>query len=295
MKKSVVASAPGKINLSLDITGILTNGYHEMDTVLQAIDLCDTITVKKRVQDGILIFCDRPRVPCDETNHAYIAALKFFDTFGIDDRGIEIDICKRVPVQAGLGGGSADAAGVLTALNVLYEVNADLEILCRIGVTVGADVPFCLAGGTRRARGIGEQFEQLPALPDCLLLIAQPASGISTPESFRCYDRLVGVRHPDVESLVRAIKAGNVKEAASHLGNVLEDTAGLREIPELKSMMLSAGALGSLMSGSGSAVFGIFESRWLAKRCMRKLYNQANCVLLAHPVPHGAEVIQIVE
>lgn len=295
MKKAVVASAPGKINLSLDITGILPNGYHEMDTVLQTIGLCDTITVKKRVQDGILISCDRPRVPCDETNHAYIAALRFFDAFGIDDRGIEIDICKRVPVQAGLGGGSADAAGVLAALNVLYEANADLDTLCKIGVTVGADVPFCLAGGTRRARGIGEQFERLPDLPDCLLLIAQPDAGISTPESFRRYDKLADVRHPDVESLAGAIKAGNIKGVASCLGNVLENVAELREIPELKSIMLGAGALGSLMSGSGSAVFGIFESRWLAKRCMRKIYSKANCVLLARPVSHGAEVIQVIE
>ena len=295
MKKSVVASAPGKINLSLNITGTLPNGYHEMDTVLQTIDLCDTITIKKRVQDGILIFCDRPRVPCDETNHAYIAALKFFDAFGIDDRGIEIDICKRVPVQAGLGGGSADAAGVLVALNQLFEVNADLETLCRIGVTVGADVPFCLVGGTKRARGVGEQFERLPELPACLLLIAQPETGISTPESFRRYDQLIAVRHPDVEVLVSNIGAGNIRGVAACMGNVLEEVAELQDIRELKSMMLRAGALGSLMSGSGSAVFGIFESRWLAKRCMRKLYNKANCVLLARPVSHGAEVIQVVE
>lgn len=293
MKKTVVAHAPGKINLSLDITGTLPNGYHEVDTVLQAIDFYDVLTITKRNKEGILISCDRPRVPCDETNHAYIAALKFFEAFGIDDCGIEIDICKRVPIQAGLGGGSADAAGVLVALNEMYEVHADLETLCKIGVKVGADVPFCLLGGTRRARGIGEQFEQLPNLPGCTLVLAQPASGISTPESYRRYDRLPHVVHADVDALVASVKAGNIKGVAAGMGNVLEEAAGLKEIPEIKKKMLDAGALGSLMSGSGSAVFGIFHSRWAAKHCMRKLYSIAHCVLLAHPLDHGAEVIKV--
>lgn len=295
MKKTVAALAPGKINLALDITGILPNGYHEVDTVLQAIDLCDTITVTKQNKDGILISCDRPRVPCDETNHAYIAAIKFFETFGIDDRSIMIDICKRVPIQAGLGGGSADAAGVLVALNELYDVHADMQALCSIGVQVGADVPFCLLGGTRRARGIGEQFEQVPNLPDSILLIAQPSEGISTPESYRRYDQLSVVQRADVETLVCKLKFGDLKGTASHMGNVLEQAARLSEIPEIKKKMNQSGALGALMSGSGSAVFGIFDSRWKAKHCMRKLYSIANCVLLAHPIDHGAKVIRVNE
>lgn len=294
MKKTVVAQAPGKINLTLDITGTLPNGYHEVDTVMQAIDLCDTITVTKRKKDGILIFCDRPRVPCDETNHAYIAALKFFEKFGIDDRGIIIDIRKRVPVQAGLGGGSADAAGVLTALNVLYDVYADVQTLCSIGVQVGADVPFCLLGGTRRAKGIGEQFEQVPQLPDCTLLIAKPADGISTPESYKRYDQLSKVAHPNVEEFVHLLRTGTLDDIGPRMGNVLEQATGLEEIPIIKSKMLLSGAKGSIMSGSGSAVFGAFNSRWKAKHCMRKLYSVADSVFVANPINHGANVLSII-
>lgn len=294
MKKTVVAQAPGKINLTLDITGTLPNGYHELDTVMQAIDLCDTITVTKTKKDGIFISCDRPRVPCNETNHAYIAALKFFEKFGIDDRGIMIDIRKRVPIQAGLGGGSADAAGVLTALNVLYDVYADVQTLCNIGIEVGADVPFCLLGGTRRAKGIGEQFEKVPLLPDCTLLIAKPADGISTPESYKRYDQLPNVFHPNVEEFVQMLKVGTLNDIGPCMGNVLEQAAGLEQIPIIKSKMLHSGAKGSIMSGSGSAVFGIFNSRWKAKHCMRKLYNIADCVFVANPINHGANVISII-
>ena len=295
MKKTVIVEAPGKINLSFDITGKRADGYHNVDTIMQTIDLCDTVTISRMDQKGIFISCDRPRIPCDETNFAHIAAQKFFAEFGQPDTGISIDIQKRLPVQAGLAGGSADAAAVLMGLNVFFDVNEDLFRLCRLGAEVGADVPFCLMGGTQRATGIGERLVEVEELPRCQILIAKPPAGISTKEAYARYDERGRENHPDIEYLLKQLRMDNLKDFSASMYNVLEEVAYLPEIPAIKRKMISCGALGALMSGSGSAVFGIFDSRSRAKHCMRKLYDMSEAVFLARPAPHGAVVLDVRE
>ncbi|MBC8586145.1 4-(cytidine 5'-diphospho)-2-C-methyl-D-erythritol kinase [Youxingia wuxianensis] len=295
MKKNVVVNAPGKINLSLDITGIREDGYHNIDTIMQSIDLGDTVTISKMDSPGVFISCDRPRVPCDESNYAHIAARMFFDEFHIPSQGIAIDIQKRIPIQAGLAGGSADAAGVLVGLNTLFDVNADEQTLCQLGVKVSADVPFCIVGGTQHATGIGNQFNRLPDLPKCYLVIAKPTMGISTKDSYRRYDKYGAEHSPDIEYLIKQLHIGNLKDLASSMYNVLEEVADVEDIHIIRNKMIGTGALGSLMSGSGSAVFGIFDNRTLARKCMKKLYGVAQGVFLARPVPYGAVVIDAQE
>ena len=293
MKKSVIVDAPGKINLSLDITGVREDGYHEIDTIMQAIDLRDTVTITRMSGKGIYISCDRPRVPSDDTNYAHIAARLFFERFGLDASTISIDIQKRLPMQAGMGGGSADAAGVLVGMNTLFEVGADLESLCRLGREIGADVPFCIVGGIQRARGIGEQMMPLPALPKCHIVVAKPAAGISTRESYNRYDRRGAARRPDTERLIEKLRAGDLHGLAKGMYNVLEEVAELDEVRTLHERLLSGGAAGAMMSGSGSAVFGLFEKRSHARHCMRRLYDQASTVFLTHPVGCGATVVDL--
>ncbi|NBK17292.1 4-(cytidine 5'-diphospho)-2-C-methyl-D-erythritol kinase [Anaerotruncus sp. X29] len=293
LKKTVIVDAPGKINLSLDITGVREDGYHEIDTIMQAVDLRDTVTITRMSGKGIFISCDRPRVPSDDTNYAHIAARLFFDRFGLDASAISIDIQKRLPMQAGMGGGSADAAGVLVGMNALFEVGADMETLCRLGREIGADVPFCIMGGIQRARGIGEQLTRLPDLPKCHIVIAKPTAGVSTKESYRRYDQQGAVRRPDTELLLRKLKEGDLHGLAKGMYNVLEEVAGLDEVCKLHERLLSGGAAGAMMSGSGSAVFGLFEKRSHARHCMRRLYDQAGMVFLTHPVGCGAVVVDL--
>lgn len=291
MKQKVITEAPGKINLSFDITGVRKDGYHTVNTIMQTVDLCDTVTIMRTEEKGIFLSCDRPRIPCDETNYAYIAARKFFERFSVDYHGISIDIQKRIPVQAGLAGGSADAAGVLVGLNTLFDVNASMDVLCELGVLVGADVPFCIVGGTQQAQGIGELFTPLSPMPYCPIVIAKPPMGLSTPESYRKYDKYGAEHHPDIDYLITQLRVGNLKELACSMYNVLEEVADLTDIPVIRNKMIGSGALGSLMSGSGSSVFGIFNSRWHAKRCMRKLYDYSESIFLVEPVQHGAVVL----
>lgn len=291
--KSIVVDAPAKINLSLDITGIRENGYHNIDTVMQSVGLCDTVTISRMSGQGLYISCNQPRIPCDETNYAHIAASRFFERFGRPDTAISIDIQKRIPSEAGLAGGSADAAGVLVGLNGLLDVGADVETLCGLGLTVGADVPFCIMGGTRRARGVGEEFSILPALPPCHILIAKPAAGISTAESYRRYDRSGARRRPDTDRLVHCLEQADLQGLAKGMYNVLSEVAELPAIEEIRAVMLACGALGAMMTGSGSAVFGLFTSRGQAKHCLRKLYGLAEGVFLTRPVGYGAVVLDM--
>lgn len=293
MYQSVVVNAPGKINLALDITGVRADGYHMVDMILHAIGLSDTVSITRMKQPGIFLSCDQLQVPCDESNHAHIAAKHFFERFSIPDVGISIDIQKRIPVQAGMGGGSADAAGVLIGLNALFEVNASLGTLCEIGLQIGADVPFCLLGGAQRAQGIGEQFMPLPMMPDCQILIWKPEKGISTAESYRRYDQKGANHRPKISALVRNLETGDLRALCGGMYNVLEEVADLPEVSFFHQKMLELGAQGAMMTGSGSAVFGLFESKIQAKRAMRKGYGFADGVYLTRPVDYGAAVFDL--
>ncbi len=284
----ITVKAYAKINLSLDITGKRDDGYHLLRTVMQSISICDIITIVKTEGDDITITCDNPAIPLGEKNIVYKTAKLFFEKTG-KSSGLEINIEKHIPHQAGMGGGSADAAAMLVALNELFEAGLSAKELCEIGVTLGADVPFCIEGGTALCEGIGEIITPLQPLRKCVVLISKPKKGISTVEAFRVFDSLTGISSPDVDAMVIAISNG--LPYAQHCKNVLEFTALLAELDEIKSGMKAYGATASCMTGSGSAVFGLFESEFPAKECYKKLQEDVGFAEICYPVNCGCEII----
>ena len=264
-----------KINLALDVTGRLDNGYHLIESVFQTVGIYDEISVELS-GEGISLSCELPEdfakadpIPCDERNIAYKAALKFADETGIPS-GCTIHIRKGIPSQAGMGGGSTDAAAVLWCLNELNGRPLDKEKLAVLGKSLGADVPFFFTGGTAYVGGIGEEIESLPDYSGRTLLIAKGMEGVSTGEAYARIDALEAPRHPDTNGLVHALK--NAPDTAhSFFGNLFEQAVSLEEVRDIKSAMLSGGALNSVMTGSGSAVFGLFSSDKEAEKCAVQL------------------------
>ena len=283
---TIKVKANAKINLGLDIVGTREDGYHLLKTVMQSVTLCDIITLKK--SDKITLSCSDDTIPCDEKNLAFKAAKLFFEETKINS-GAEISIEKNIPSQAGLGGGSANAAGTIFALNKLYETDLSDEKLCEIGAKIGSDVPFCIVGGTMLCEGVGEKLTPIKSIPDMKILIAKGTGGISTIEAYKTYDKLDGIKHPDVDALINAINNG---EKFSHLcGNVLELTAFLSSVDEIKETMIELGAENSMMTGSGSAVFGIFSDERLAEKCSENLKKSGLFSFVSVPAKHGIEVI----
>lgn len=288
MAEQAVVLAPAKINLTLDITGRRPDGYHTMQMVMQAVDLCDRVTITRRPQPGILLRCSRPDLPQGPGNLAWRAAERFLAQVGRPGDGLEIVLEKRIPSQAGLAGGSADGAGVLRGLNALYGSPLSEEALCALALPLGADVPFCLVGGTVLAQGIGEAFTPLPALPACHIVIAKPQVGVSTAAAFARFDREGCRRRPDTPGMVAALRAGSLPQVGQALCNVLEETAALPEVAALRRQMEQSGALGSAMTGSGSAVFALFAGEEPARRCCEGLRAAAPEVFLTRPLGRGA-------
>ncbi len=283
-KISIKANA--KINLGLDIVGTRTDGYHLLKTVMQSISLYDILTLEK--SDDISVVCSDTTLPCDESNLAFKAAKLFFEETKIVG-GVKISIEKKIPSQAGLGGGSADAAGTIFALNKLYSAGLSEEKLCEIGEKIGSDVPFCIIGGTVLCEGVGEILTPLKSVSDVRIVIAKGADGISTIEAYKTYDKLQGIKHPDVDLLINAINNG---ENFSHLcGNVLELTAFLATVDEIKETMIELGAENSIMTGSGSAVFGIFNSEKSAEKCCENLKKSGLFATISVPTERGIEII----
>lgn len=288
----VVVQAPGKINLSLDITGTTNDGYHTLDTVMQAVDLRDVVVVGKRPGGEVRVTCSRADVPEDDTNIAHKAAMTFFRQLNLPVQGISIHIDKVIPVQAGLAGGSADAAAVLRALDRLFETGLTTEQLREFGERVGADVPFCLEGGCSLAQGKGELLTPLSGLPDCTIAIAKPPKGMSTRYAFSLYDQFKeDLGRPDTVSMVKAIEARNLAEIGRNMFNVFEQLTNLAEVEMLKGVLLVDGAVGAVMSGSGSAVVGLFVTEKEARHSLRNLQEQVGEAYLAKPISTGAEII----
>ncbi|MCI8442324.1 MAG: 4-(cytidine 5'-diphospho)-2-C-methyl-D-erythritol kinase [Provencibacterium sp.] len=293
MGKPLVVSAPCKVNLSLDITGVRADGYHLLRSVMQTVSLYDYLLISEGDYRGIFIECDREQLSCDTTNTAFGAASAFFQAARIENYSVRLEIIKNIPMQAGLGGGSSDAAATLIGLNRMYQTGFSLEKLCEIGLQVGADVPFCIRGGTVLCEGVGEIFTPLsPLSEESLILIAKPETGLSTVSSFRRYDRYLGEkRHPDTEALVSALEEGELLAVAGSMSNVLEQVSGLPEINRFKELMLSCGALGASMTGSGSAVIGLFNNKRAVRRAHRKLLTEAGAVFITHPTRFGARIV----
>ena len=251
-----------KINLTLDILGTREDGFHEVAMVMQAVGLSDELTLEKREAPGVGLSIDVPWLRADEKNLAYRAAKLMQEEYHLPG-GVEIHLTKRIPMAAGLAGGSADAAAVLRGMDELYELGAGDEKLCELGARLGSDIPFTLMGGTMLATGRGEVLRRLPDFPETFVVLAKPHVSVSTAWAYGAYDAHPAEQHPDNDAMIHAIEAGDRRKAASFLCNVLESATIKRYevISKLKEMMKEAGAMASLMSGSGPTVFGLAETQ----------------------------------
>ncbi|MEG2295378.1 MAG: 4-(cytidine 5'-diphospho)-2-C-methyl-D-erythritol kinase [Oscillospiraceae bacterium] len=293
MDNKIYLKTPAKINLSLDIIGKLENGYHSIKTVMQTIDLFDFITIEKINTRGISISSTKDFVPTDESNLVYKCAMAFFKLANITNFSIHIHIEKHIPAQAGLAGGSGNGAGVIVGLNALFNTNFTLDILCSIGGKIGADIPFCIQGGTVLAEGIGEIITPIHPLCNCFILTVKPQQGICTKQAFDGMDLSPIRKHPYTNLLIDSLILDDLTGIAKNMYNVLEEVAPLDEIKKIKNTMLTYGALGSIMSGSGSAVFGIFKDKTTAIQCMKKLSIEFDTIFLNKPVNYGATILSI--
>lgn len=278
---SVTVLTPAKINLTLDIVGTREDGYHLLESIFQSVDMCDTIIARKRWGKGIVLKADNCHCPV-EKNTAYKAAVAFFAYTGIK-KGVHLSLTKRIPQQAGMGGGSADAAGVLVALNKLFKTKLTTQQLCAIGLTIGADVPFCIVGGTAYVTGIGEGIQPLPPLPDCTIVVAQPAEGISTKEAYAAVDSATILARPDNAAAIAALESGDLKGVCRQAVNVFEAATQLEGVLDIRRRMEQFHPLCSQMTGSGSCVFAIFEDEDAADACLEDLQTDYPTAFLCYP------------
>lgn len=266
---SLSQKAYAKINLTLDVTGILPNGYHSLRTVMQTVSLFDTVTVTLKDCPCIRIFCDDSAVPTDEHNTCYKAAKLFFEAVDETDRGADISIKKHIPSMAGLGGGSADSAAVLRILNILLEKNISADKLCEIAVGVGADVPFLINGGTALCEGVGEKITPISYGIKHDILLVKPDFGISTPFAYKNFDEKK-LRSADMSArLISAMQSG--EDIYGYLSNDLETAVADEKIIRLKQEIKDCGARASMMTGSGSCVYGLFDSESDCQRALKRL------------------------
>lgn len=267
--------ALGKINLGLDVLGRRENGYHDVRMVMQTLYLYDNVTIQKKQEPGIEVESNLYFLPNDENNIAWKAANLLVQEFGIE-QGVKITLDKHIPVAAGMAGGSTDAAAVLFGMNRMFELGLSQQELMDRGVTLGADVPYCIMRGTVLAEGIGEILTPLAPMPKCQILIAKPPISVSTKLVYDKLDSKEIENHPDIDGLIAGLEAGDLQKIASSMGNVLEKVT-VEEYPvidEIKKSMLKEGALGAMMSGSGPTVFGIFADKKTAKAAYHKIKKQ---------------------
>ena len=282
--KKVVTKSFAKINLSLDVLGRLENGYHEVQMVMQTVSVFDLVTVSK-IKHGIELSTNLPYLPIDRNNIAYRAAEEFFEYTGIKE-GVSIDISKRIPVGAGLAGGSSNASAVLKAMNKLFGTGLSLKELCNIGVKLGADVPYCVLGGTRLAEGIGEKLSPLPRLPKCSIILVKPGFSISTKTVYEKIDSCIDYKHPETKKIIEGLRQSDLNTITSAMGNVLEEVS-IAEHPilqQVKDELYSLGAIRAQMSGSGPTVFGIFKTYDEARRAKKELWGKYKTVYICTPV-----------
>ncbi len=289
--KTVTVLAPAKLNLALDVVGLLPNGYHDLDMTMQTIDIYEKITLRK--SRTLSLRLPGSLVPANDKNTAIKAAIAFFQWVGLL-AGVSIQIEKNIPVRAGMAGGSADAAGVLVGLNELYQAGLSVGELCAIGATIGADVPFAILGGTCRVQGVGDFLKPLPPVPPCHFVVVMPNYGVSTPAAFAAYDAVGSSVHPDCFAQENAIKAGDIAAICASAGNALEECSGARDTDEIKAALYSHGASLAMMTGSGAAVFGMFRPEEFAKAqaAAQALEGKYNAVYLAKPARSGAVCVK---
>lgn len=290
--KEIFEHAWAKLNISLDVLGLLPNGYHEMRMIMQSVSLCDDVHISLRDDGVIQARSDLAYLPCGEENLACRAARIFFQNAGMDGAGADIRLEKRIPVCAGMGGGSGDAAAVLRGLNRLCGGCFDRAQLESMAAQVGSDVSFCVCGGTSLASGTGTELSPLPPMPDCGIVICKPPISIRTPELFKSIDSRRSRLHPDTDGIIEALYAGQLSGIARRMFNVFEDVLpkNAGDVAVLKSRLLDMGALGAVMSGTGSALFGIFPDEAAAEIAAGRM--REHCAEVFCAVPVGEETVK---
>lgn len=276
--------AYAKVNISLDVVGKREDGYHLLRMIMQNIDLYDEIIVEKQSRD-IIIECNKNYVPTDSRNLAYKAAMAFKERYNISE-GVKIKIFKNIPVSAGLAGGSTDAAAVLKLMNKLFEVNASKEELMELGLKLGADIPYCIQGGTALCEGVGEVITPLKSFRDKIIVLVKPSFGVSTKEVYKNFDMEKVKKHPETEALIKAMAEDDLRYVAYNMRNLLENVTLKKHkvLINLKEEMNKYGAINSMMSGSGPTVFAFFDDMLKAQRCFEKMKEKYNEVFLTRTI-----------
>ena len=305
--------AYGKINLTLDVVGRRKDGYHLLDTVMQTISIWDELEIQHSRQPGVHLQCNKDSLPTDSKNTAFRAAKFFLEDRGLENEGVYIFIKKHLPSRSGMGGGSADAAAVLHGLNRMFQrglegpklmelgakVGSDAAAVLRglnemygtglsadklmeLGAKVGADVPFCVVGGAARCTGVGADVEPIEPMPQCWLVVCKPPTGMSTPRAYSLLDQYPLSSTQATPRMLEAMAAGNLKRIGKGLANRFDETIRMAPVRALKRAMMDAGALGSMMTGSGSSVYGIFETEQRAREAMEQLAGMGK-LFLAQP------------
>lgn len=287
---SLTIAAHGKLNLTLYITGCRDDGYHTLHTVMQSVSLADIITITPSKTSVITVTCSHGALNGEE-NLAYKAARLFLDTLHASD-GFHIHIDKHIPVAGGMGGGSADAAGVLFGLNHWYKNPFSGMQLCDMALTLGADVPFCLTGGTQLATGIGEILEPLAPLPECGILLLKPCEKGSTGEMYKKYDEIKGLSPQENCGIISWIERKDIKKAAECLENTFQSLYDNPSIEQAVTALLKQGALGACLTGSGPTVFGVFESVGLAEQAAQNLGNKYSSCFVTTPAKQGCRIVE---
>ena len=275
-----------KLNLTLDVLGKRPDGYHDLQSVMQTVSIRDDIEIDVGTGKPWKLVCDKEGIPCDERNLAWKAAKAYCDALNKDPEGLEIRITKRIPSGAGMGGGSADAAAVLRALNRHYGNPLSIGALAELGAQVGSDVPFCVICGTAMCEGRGERLRKLPDMPDCVIVVCKPEFSVSTPELYRKLDEVAIVGRPDNQTMESALIAGDLEKIAHGLCNVFDPvvTADHLELNYIKSIFHQYGAIGYQMTGSGSACFAIVSEFEVAAVICNMLKANYPNVYICKPV-----------
>lgn len=272
MTEQTSQRAYAKINIGLDVLRRRNDGYHEVRMIMQTVDIYDDLLFEKTKQPGIVLKTDHEELPIDGDNLVCKAAALLFREKGINE-GVKITLTKRIPIAAGMAGGSSDAAAAMRGLNELFQMGYSTKELQELGVKLGADIPYCIVGGTMLSEGIGEILTPLPAPPDCFLVVAKPDINVSTGFVYGNLRVDMLTEHPDIDGMIEALNMGSLKGITDRLGNVLE-TVTTKEYPvieELKALLCNRGAQNALMSGSGPTAFGIFTDRSLAEAAAKEV------------------------
>lgn len=288
----IKVKAPAKINLCLDILSKLDNGYHSVWMVMQSVGLFDIVSVEKTQSGKIEIACDRPDVPTDKRNIVWKVAEKFFEKTGEKNLGLKITIEKHIPSSAGLAGGSSDGAATLVALDKLFETNLKENELCEIGATIGADIPFCIVGGTVLAQDVGQIMAKLPDFSGKSIVIVKPDRSVSTKEAYDSFENSSKIRHIDTSKILHLCANGDYEKAFDYFENVFEQLVEVPERVDIKTVMRRFGCDFTLMSGSGPSVYGVFDDIENAKKCAQKCKEKYKDVFICECDKDGCKIIE---